>query len=55
MVVVGDEHAEIGDYSFDLAQLRRVLGSEPPSDGRKAFHPTAELPEDTTEPKDAPA
>lgn len=43
IIVVGDERVEFnGDYSFNLAQLRRVIGANEVPAERGLFHPTAE-------------
>lgn len=39
LVVVGDHYVEIGDYSFEIDALRRVLG-DPEEPEVKLFHPT---------------
>lgn len=41
IIVVGDERAEFnGVYSFDLAQLRRVIGATEAPPRTPLFHPT---------------
>lgn len=40
LVVVGDHYVEIGDYSFEIAALRRVLGAPEEETEAKLFHPT---------------
>lgn len=45
IIVVGDERVEFnGAYSFDLDQLRRVIGATEVPAKTPLFHPTAAVP-----------